>query len=109
VQAGCQVELKCDFEPGVTRSGSLVVIADRDIEVVPDELSNKFGGPVPTLSAPDGRERLLTHAFEGLVELPGAAPHLLPGMQGRARLTVCHRTAAQWLWRWTMSTFHFRI
>lgn len=109
VQVGCQVELKCEFEPGVSRFGSLVAIADRDIEAVPDELSNKFGGPVPTLSAPNGQERLLAHAFEGLVELPDAAPHLLPGMQGRARLTICHRTAAQWLWRWSMSTFHFRI
>jgi putative peptide zinc metalloprotease protein len=108
IQVGATVELKCICEPGITRTGSLVAIADRDVETVPSELSNKFGGPVPTLTAGDGHERLLTPAFEGLVELPDAAVHLLPGMQGRARLTICHRTAAQWVWRWSLSTLRFR-
>jgi putative peptide zinc metalloprotease protein len=109
VQIGCPVELKCDFEPDTTWAGSLVAIADRDVESIPDALSNKFGGPVATLSAADGRERLMSYAFEGVVELPDAAPQLLPGMQGRARFTLYRRTAAQWLWRYSKSTLHFRI
>jgi hypothetical protein len=109
VQVGCAVELKCEFEADTTWAGSLVAIADRDVESIPDALSNKFGGPVPTMSAADGRERLMSYAFEGVVELPEAAPQLLPGMQGRARFTIYRRTAAQWLWRYSMSTLHFRI
>jgi putative peptide zinc metalloprotease protein len=109
VHVGCAVELKCDFDPDTTWAGSLVAIADRDVESVPDALSNKFGGPVATLSAPGGRERLMSYAFEGIVELPDAAPQMLPGMQGRARFTLYRRTAAQWLWRYSKSTLHFRI
>jgi putative peptide zinc metalloprotease protein len=109
VEVGCEVELKCEFAPDTTWTGSLIAIADRDVESVPDALSNKFGGPVATLSAPDGHERLMSYAFEGTVELPDAAPQLLPGLQGRARFTMYRRTAAQWLWRYLKSTFHFRI
>jgi putative peptide zinc metalloprotease protein len=109
LEVGCAVELKCEFEPAVTRTGSLVAIADRDVESIPDALSNKFGGPVATLSAADGRERLMLYAFEGVVELPDPAPGLLPGMQGRARFTIYRRTAAQWLWRHINSTLRFRI
>lgn len=109
VEVGCAVELKCDFEPCTTWAGSLVAIADRDVESVPDALSNKYGGPVATLSAADGREKLMSYAFEATVELPESAPHLLPGLQGRARFTIYRRTAAQWLWRYLKSTLHFRI
>ncbi|MBS0262898.1 MAG: biotin/lipoyl-binding protein [Planctomycetes bacterium] len=109
VPLGCQVELKCESAPGATQAGSLTAISLRDLDAVPDELSNKYGGAVPTVTATDGRQKLISHAFEGLVEIPDSAPGLLPGMQGRARLTIGHRTAAQWLYRWSLSTLHFRI
>jgi putative peptide zinc metalloprotease protein len=109
LDVGCAVELKCDFQPAATWTGSLVAIAGQHIESVSTALSNKFGGPVPTVTASDGRERLMIDAFQGIVELPAGAPALLSGMQGRARFTVSHRTAAQWLWRYLRTTFHFRM
>jgi putative peptide zinc metalloprotease protein len=109
VSQGQAVELKCESRPDTAWEGTLATIGDRHVETVPIALSSKFGGPMPTVTGPDGRERLISSAFEGVIRLPDAAVTVLPDMQGRARFTSHERTAAQWLWRYLKANFQFTL
>jgi putative peptide zinc metalloprotease protein len=107
--AGQMVRLKLEHLPQLVLDGRVESISNRSLEYAPATLSNKSGGPLPTVSEPDGRERLTSTAFQALVpvDVPG---HLVrTGMRGRARVIVANRSAWDWTWRWVRTTFRFRI
>lgn len=109
ISAGQTVELKCDSRPDTIWNGIVLSVGDRHIDTVTNSLSTKYGGPIPTTTAPDGRERLISSAFEGVVALPDRASLLLADMQGRARFTSHSRTVAQWLWRHLRTNIYLRL
>lgn len=109
LQEGDAVRIKLDLFPDIVFDGRVDTFADRYLEFCPPALSNKFGGPLPTVTDPQGREKLTTPVFQGTIRFTEPPPELTTGMRGRVRFVVHKRTLAHWLWRWFRQTFHFRL
>lgn len=109
LQIGDQVRLKLDLFPDRILTGTISEFADRHLEFAPPALSNKYGGPLPTVTDPEGREKLTNPVYQGMVKFDGDFSELRTGMRGRARFIVAERTLWIWLWRWFRQTFHFRL
>jgi len=109
VVVGGRVEIKFDHLPTVVYEGTIGAVAERHSDFAPGQLSNKAGGELPTVTDPQGRERLTSIAYEATVLLDEESALLRAGMRGRSRFLVGHRSAWQWTWRWITHTFHFRL
>jgi len=105
---GRTVRLKVDHLPGVVFTGRLIEYSLRDEEMAPAVLSNKYGGPLPTISDPQG-ERLTSAAYRAVVVFESDAELLRTGMHGNARVLIANRSAGSWIWRWLRTTFKFRL
>jgi putative peptide zinc metalloprotease protein len=103
------IELKFDHLPSRTYEGHIQEVSKNPLEYVPEQLSNKLGGDLPTVTDSQGRERLLSSVYQATVELDADTDLLRSGMRGIARFRVEERTAGQWLWRYLNQTFHFRL
>ena len=104
-----RVELKFDHLPHRIYEGFVEKISRRNLEFVPELLSNKLGGEVPTVTDSQGRERLVSPSYQATVMLREDALLLRTGLRGRSRFLVDTRTAYQWLYRWYRHTFKFRL
>ncbi len=109
VQRGRRVEIKFDHLPTLAFEGTISQVSERHSEFAPGTLSNKHGGELPTVTDPQGRERLTSAAYEATVLLDEESALLRAGMRGRSRFSVGHRSAWQWTWRWIRHTFNFRL
>jgi putative peptide zinc metalloprotease protein len=109
IQVGDEVQLKFDHLPDKTYTGKVEKISDRHLEFVPQLLSNKLGGEVPTTTDEQGRERLVSAAYQTTVVLQEDVSLLRSGMRGRARFHIGKRSAWDWIWRYIKTTFHFRL
>ena len=109
IQEGDAIQLKFDHLPDKIYVGKVERISDRHLEFVPQLLSNKLGGEVPTTSDDQGRERLVSAAYQTTVVLEEDIPLLRSGMRGRARFHIGKRSTWDWLWRYIKTTFHFRL
>lgn len=103
------MELKFDHLPARTYEARIKDISSSPLDYVPELLSNKLGGELPTMTDSQGREKLLSPVYQATVELTEDTSMLSSGMRGRARFWVDERTAGQWLWRYICRTFHFRL
>ena len=104
-----RVELKVDHLPARTYEGFIEKISRRDLEFVPELLSNKLGGEVATATDRQGRERPLSPAYQATVLLRKDPALLKTGLRGRSRFLVDTRTPYQWIYRWYRRTFRFRL
>ena len=104
-----RVELKFDHLPARTYEGFIEKISRRDLEFVPELLSNKLGGEVATATDRQGRERPLSPAYQATVLLRKDPALLKTGLRGRSRFLVDTRTPYQWIYRWYRRTFRFRL
>ena len=109
IKVGDEVQLKFDHLPDRIYIGKVEKISDRDLQFVPQLLSNKLGGEVPTTSDDQGRERLVSAAYQTTVVLDEDIPLLRSGMRGRARIHIGKRSTWDWIWRYIKTTFHFRL
>ena len=109
IDIGRLVELKFDHLPEKIYPGKVEKISDRDLQFVPQLLSNKLGGQVPTTTDEQGREKLVSAAYQTTVVLEEDIPLLRSGMRGRARFSIGHRSVGDWIWRYIKTTFHFRL
>lgn len=109
LKIGDEVQLKFDHLPDRIYTGKVEKISDRHLEFVPQLLSNKLGGEVPTTTDDQGRERLVSAAYQTTVVLEEDIPLLRSGMRGRARFHIGKRSTWDWLWRYLKTTFHFRL
>lgn len=109
IDIGKAVELKFDSMAAKTFVGKVEKISDRHLEFVPQLLSNKLGGEVPTTTDDQGRERLVSAAYQTTVLIEEDIPLLRSGMRGRARFSIGHRSVWDWMWRYIKTTFHFRL
>ncbi|RMG34255.1 MAG: HlyD family efflux transporter periplasmic adaptor subunit [Planctomycetota bacterium] len=109
LKIGQRVELRFDHLPDRTYEGVVEDISERHLEFVPELLSNKLGGEVPTVTDAQGRERLLSIAYQTTVLVSQDTPLLRTGLRGRARFLVDTRTIGQWIWRFIRQTFLFRL
>ena len=102
-------ELKLDHLPANTYEATITEVSKGHLEYVPDLLSNKLGGELPTVTDSQGRERLLSAVYQATLTLDKDTDLLRTGMRGRARFLVEQRTAWQWAWRYICDTFRFRL
>jgi putative peptide zinc metalloprotease protein len=110
VAVGQGVELKLDEFVERTLSTKVESFAERHAEFVPPSLSNKHGGPLPTVTDESGQERLAsTIAYQATAVLPDSAGPVLTGLRGTARFDVGHRSLGGWLWRAARRTLRFRL
>jgi putative peptide zinc metalloprotease protein len=109
IAVGDEVRLKLDHMPHVKLTGIVEEISERHLEFAPRPLSNKYGGELPTVTDSQGRERLTSIVYQGLVVLDEDPEILRTDMRGKARFIVDKRTAVGWLWRLFRETFHFRL
>jgi len=109
VFVGQAVELKFDHLPDRTYHGIVEQISGRHLDFVPELLSNKLGGELPTVTDKQGRERLTGAAYQTTVLVEEDTELLRTGMRGRARFLIEKRTAGEWIWRYLRETFHFRL
>ena len=103
------VEIKFDHLPGRTYKGLITEVSEQSLEYVPELLSNKLGGELPTVTDSQGREKLLSSVYQATVEIDEDTDLLKSGMRGKARFRVEERTAGAWLWRYLKQTFIFRL
>lgn len=106
---GKHVSLKFDAFPRQTVQGTVVQLAERNVEFAPAALATKFGGSLPTTTDAEGRERVQEAAFQAGVLLDDFELPALTGMRGAARFTVQTRTLGEWLWHTVRRTVHFRM
>lgn len=106
---GQEVELRFDHIPDKLYDSKVETFSARHVEFAPPPLSNKYGGPLPTVSEQDGRERLSGNAYQATVMLDADPDLMRPGLRGRARLDAPNRSAWVWAWRWIRQTFHFKL
>jgi putative peptide zinc metalloprotease protein len=107
--AGNRIRLKFDHLPDRIFEGDLADLSAQPVAYVPTSLSNKSGGPLATVTEPDGRERLTSVAWQARVVLDSETGLFLSGFRGRARLVITRRSAGGWLWSWLRETIHFRL
>ena len=104
-----RVELKFEHLPDRTYEGTIEEISQRHLEFVPELLSHKLGGEVPTVTDSQGRERLLSIAYQTTVLVDQDVPLLRTGIRGKARFRVATRSTWQWIYRYLRRTFKFRL
>ncbi len=109
VNVGDIVRMKLDLYPDVVYEGRVSEFSDRYLEYAPPALSNKYGGPLATVTDPQGREKLASVVYQAKVEFITPPPNLKTGLRGNARFVIDERTIFDWLWRWFRQTFHFRL
>ncbi|MDA0282340.1 MAG: hypothetical protein O3B13_08115 [Planctomycetota bacterium] len=103
------IEMKFDHLASRTYQGHIKEVSKNPLDYVPEQLSNKLGGELPTVTDGQGRERLLSSVYQATVEIDQDTDLLRSGMRGRARFRVDERTAGQWLLRYLSQTFYFRL
>lgn len=103
------VELRFDHIPDRIYESRVSDFSRRHVDFAPPPLSNKYGGPLPTVSESDGRERLQSHAYQATVLLETNPQLMRSGLRGTARLDAANRSAWQWAWRYLSQTFYFRL
>jgi putative peptide zinc metalloprotease protein len=106
---GQPVELRFDHIPDTIYESEVETFSPRHVEFAPPALSNKYGGPLPTTSEQDGRERLSGNAYQATVLLAADPDLMRAGLRGTARLDARNRSAGAWAWRYLRQTFRFRL
>lgn len=109
IAPGQPVEIQFDHLPGRTFKGAVRSISARHLEFVPPSLSNKYGGPLSTVTDGEGQERVATPIYQAAVKIEDDLHLLRTGVRGHARVLVDRRTPADWIWRWLRRTFYFRL
>jgi putative peptide zinc metalloprotease protein len=109
LKEGNRIRLKFDHLPDRIFAGELTDLSAQPVAYVPSSLSSKSGGPLATVTEPDGRERLTSVAWQARVILDSETGLFLSGFRGRARLVITRRSAGGWLWNWLRETIHFRL
>lgn len=109
VKLGDSVRIKLDHMSHRTYYGTIAEIAERHSEFAPPPLTNKYGGDLATVSDSEGRERLTSIAYQSTAHLAEDPEFLRNGLRGRARVKVDTRSVGQWIWRYLLQTFHFRL
>ena len=109
IRKGMDVTLKFEHLPDMTFDGEIAEISRRHLEFAPEALSNKLGGETATVTDSEGREKLASNAYQATVQIAENEELMIPGLRGKARVTVAERTAGQWLWRYLRQTIYFKL
>ena len=107
--AGREIQIKFEHLADKVYRATIEEISREQSDVTPFVLSAKSGGELATVTDSDGRERLISVAYQARAVLEQDFNLLKPGMRGTARFLVDRRSPAQWIWRAFCRTFVFRL
>lgn len=103
------VRLKLEELPQRVLDGRIAEISHRHLEFAPRGLSNRYGGPLVTVTDPQGREKLTSVTYQAIVPLDIEPDLARNGMRGTARIHLADRSLGEWIWRAFWTTFQFRL
>ena len=109
LQLGNLERIKFDHLPDQIYEGKVTDMSAQAVAYVPSVLSNKTGGPLPTVTEQDGRERVTGVVWKARVVLDLDPGLFVSGLRGRARVVISDRSLGSWLHRWIRRTVHFRL
>ena len=108
VRRGQRVRLSFDQLPGRILEGTLVELAELDLDVAPPELIS--AGQLPVTTDGNGRQQLLSTYYQARVEFTQPPPsRLLRGGAGTARVSVAPQSLLDRLLRYLGRTFRFEL
>jgi putative peptide zinc metalloprotease protein len=107
VQEGLTVEMKLDELPDAEFPGTVVSVAQMQMQATPAALSAKTGGELATHSDESGVERPQSASYQARVLLDDNAGLLRLGLRGRAKVHTVPQTLGQRAWRYFSLTFRF--
>ncbi|MEZ6039596.1 MAG: HlyD family efflux transporter periplasmic adaptor subunit [Planctomycetaceae bacterium] len=110
------IEVRLDHLADVTYVSRVNQVSPKGELVAPEALTTRFQGPLGTVADQQGKEKLASPAYRATVHLDFDQDDIRtdgvlmrPGMRGNARFLVSNRSAGQWLWRYFLETFRFRL
>ncbi len=110
VELGQEVDIKLYTAADMTIHGRIALISKVDAGTLPQELSNKAGGEIPTKTDPaTGQEVPISVLYEAVVPLDwDSLPRpIAPGCRGVAKIHVAPRPLAWRAWRLIRHTLGF--
>lgn len=102
-----RVEIMLDQSPGTVLWGTIVEVAELDLEETPKELLAH--DDIATEIDDNGITRPVHTTYQARVELDDHEHHLLIGAPGRAKIHVAPQTLAKRLYRYLSGTFRFKL
>lgn len=109
VRLGLSVGMKFEHLPYRVYRGAIATLATAQSDFVPEPLSVKYGGTLPTVTDRDNKEKLEDAAYQATVILNDSPELLRPNLRGHARFIAAKRSVFGWLWRYVGRTFHFHM
>lgn len=106
---GRSVRFQLEELPGQVFDGKISEISHRHLEFAPRGLSNRYQGPLVTVTDDQGREKLSSVTYQAIVPFEGDGRMVRSGMRGTARVHLFDRSLGTWLWRLIRTTFQFRL
>lgn len=108
IEPGRLVNLRHEHTPGIYHLAAVTRVGQRQTNVAPPALSNRFGGYLVTTTDHQQQEALYGSHYQVLADLPADTP-FLHGMRGQARFISYQHSIAGWLWRACQQLFTFRL
>jgi putative peptide zinc metalloprotease protein len=110
IQTGRKAWMKVYGDSEVTWTSKVDIIAERNREEIPPELSSTAGGEVATKQDPkSGQAKPISAMYEVIIPLDNPDLALQPGLRGFAKIDGGTYTFGWWLWRLITKTFHFTL
>jgi hypothetical protein len=104
-----QVEISLNQMPGRRYRGTIVELAQNDLDATSSRLSGKSGGDLATKTDANGLERPLSTSYQALVPLDDSEGLIRLGLRGQAKIHTRPETLATRLGRYLSRTFRFEL
>ena len=105
-----RVDIKIDELPHDTFRSKIDEIAESELKISPQRLSNKSGGELATKTDPrSGAERPMSTSYQARVPLDDETGLLRLGLRGTARIHTDWLPLGTRLWRFITHTFNFKL
>jgi len=109
VTKGQKVKIELDELAGQPFMAEIADIAEAELSVSPGQLSNKYGGELPTETDASGVERPMSTSYLARVPLDNSGGLLRIGLRGKAKIYAGKRTLWQRVFRYVAQTFNFNM
>ena len=105
-----RVDIKIFELPHDTFTSKIAEIAESELKVCPQRLSNKAGGELATKTDPHtGVERPVSTSYQARVPLDDQTGLICLGLRGTARIRTDWIPLGTRLWRFLTHTFNFKL
>ena len=103
------VDIKIFELPHDTFTSKIAEIAESELKISPQRLSNKAGGELPTKTDPHGIERPVSTSYQARVPLDDQTGLMCLGLRGTARIHTDWIPLGTRFYRFLSHTFNFKL